>query len=87
MTFHVGEIRQVGIEVINQLQDDFVIDVAEYKVIDQNGAELEQGYPTIEGHKLITLFNANEIGRYYVVFKYHVGPEILKAKIYVEVVR
>lgn len=85
MVLQQGEVREVGIEVINQLGQDFSIDAAEYKII-SNDQEAESGFPTIVGHKIITLFNAAKTGEYNIIFKYHIGPEILKAKIFVEVV-
>lgn len=85
MIIQQGEVREVGIEVVNQLGQDFSIDAAECSVISTDGTETEKGLPTIDGHKLLTLFSATEKGRYYIIFKYHIGPEILKAKIYVEV--
>lgn len=86
MTFMHGEIRQIGIEVVNMVNQDFVIDVAEYEIVDMQGKQIEKGYPTIDGHKILTLFNASVTGKFYIFFKYHIGPEILKAKIFVEVV-
>lgn len=86
MTFIQGEIRQIGIEVTNVAGEDFVIEAAEYDVVDNNGIQIERGYPTINGHKILTLFNANEKGSFNIFFKYHIGAEILKAKVFVEVV-
>ncbi len=86
MTFMQGEIRQIGIEITNVAGQDFVIDAAEYEILDTEGNQIERGYPTINGHKILTLFNASQKGSFYVFFKYHIGPEILKAKIFVEVV-
>lgn len=87
MVIHQGEVRQIGIEVINQLGQDFVIEAAEYEVIKKDGTEVEKGSLMIKEHKLITLFSAVETGWFYVIFKYHIGAEILKAKILVEVVK
>ena len=86
MKIQVGEIREVGIEVISRLNQEFVIDAAEYQIIKKDGTEVEKSIPTINGHKLLILFNATEKGLFYVIFKYHIGPEILKAKVLVEVV-
>ena len=86
MLLQKGEIREVGIEVINKLGQSFTIDAADYTILKSSGEEIEKGFPMIEGVKLITLFNAIEKGRYYVIFKYHIGAEILKAKILVEVI-
>lgn len=86
MILQQGEVREVGIEVISQLGQDFVIDVAEYKIINKDKEVLEEGFPTIDRHKILLLFNATEKGEFSVIFKYHIGPEILKAKICVEVI-
>lgn len=86
MTVHVGEIREIGIEVINKLSEDFNIDAAEYQITKKDGTEVCHGFPTVNVHKIITLFEAVEKGLFYITFKYHIGPEILKARISVEVV-
>lgn len=80
-----GEVREVGIEVIKQEGNDFEISAADYQITKYDGTTIEAGQPVINDHKLIVLFSANDIGKFYVIFKYHVGPEILKAKILVEV--
>jgi len=80
-----GEVREVGIEVINLLGQEFIIVAADYQIVREDGTVIETGQPAINGHKLIMLFTANQQGKFYVIFKYHIGPEILKAKIYVEV--
>lgn len=84
MFLQLGEIREVGIEVVSNIRQDFVIDVAEYQVVKDN-IEIDRGYPTIDGHKILTLFSATEKGKYTVIFKYHIGAEIFIAKVYVEV--
>lgn len=85
MTLQIGEVREIGIEVINQFSEDFVIEAAEYQIISKSGTEIEKGVPTINGHKIMTLFAAVEKGWFFLIFKYHIGPEILKARISVEV--
>lgn len=85
MIVRKGEVRQIGIEVLNKLEQSFEIDAAEYSIQNISGSVSESGFPTIDGHKLYMLFDGTHIGRHYVVFKYHVGPEILKAKIIVDV--
>lgn len=84
MFLQLGEIREVGIEVVSNIRQDFVIDVAEYQVVKDN-IEVDRGYPTIDNHKILTLFSATEKGKYTVIFKYHIGAEIFIAKVYVEV--
>lgn len=85
MVVYLGEIREIGIEVINKLSEDFVIEAAEYQITKKDGTEIEKGYPSIDNHKLLALFNAIEKGPFYIIFKYHIGPEILKSKVLVEV--
>lgn len=81
-----GEVRRIGIEVMSQVNDNFMIDTAGYKVINaSNNTVLESGIPTIDEHKIMLLFSAREVGKYYIEFEYHIGPEILKANIYMEV--
>lgn len=86
MYLNKGEVRKVGIEVISQLNEDFIIETADFVIMKLTGEILEQGIPTIEEHKISTLFSANEVGKFYCEFTYRIGPEILKAKIYMEVV-
>lgn len=85
MQFLVGEVREIGIEVTNSNGQDFIIEAAEYEI--HKGKEiLENGHATIDGHKILTLFSATDVGKYYCKFTYHIGPEILKAIIIMEVV-
>lgn len=85
MYLNKGEVRQVGIEVLSQLNQDFVIDAADFSIIKGSEETVETGTPTIDGHKIVTLFSAQQSGSYYVEFTYHIGPEIMKAKVYLEV--
>ena len=85
MYMNQGEVRQIGIEVISQLNQDFIIDAADFSILDNTRQTIENGIPTIEGHKIIMLFSGQKAGRYNILFTYHVGPEIMKAKIYIEV--
>lgn len=86
MYIRKGEVRKIGIEVTSQLNQDFVIETADFIITKITGEVLEQGISTIEEHKILTLFSAQEIGKYCCEFTYRIGPEILKAKIYVEVI-
>ncbi len=86
MIINKGEVRQVGIEVISQVKQDFIIETADYKILKVDGTEIEKGNAVIQGKKVLTLFSANDVGKHYCEFTYRIGPEILKAKIYVEVV-
>lgn len=90
MILEKGEVRQVGIEVINCLTEDFVIEAADYTIIKEinnnQSIEVETGIPIIDKHKILVIFDASEKGTFYVWLKYHIGPEIYKAKILVEVV-
>lgn len=85
MIFSKGEVRQVGIEVINQLGQDFAIETADYEIVKISGESIEKGYATTDGHKILTLFSANETGTFYCIFTYRIASEILKAKIYIQV--
>ncbi|MEG3040908.1 MAG: hypothetical protein RR891_02815 [Clostridium sp.] len=85
MLFDKGEVRQVGIEVINQLGRDFIIEAVDYEIIRSTGEIILKGYATVEGHKILTLFSATETGDFYCIFTYRVAAEILKAKIYIQV--
>lgn len=87
MTLLLGEIRTVGIEVINKQGQDFVIDTADFEIHKQDGTLVSCGSATIEGHKILTLFSANEVGKYSCIFTYRIGSETLKARVYVEVVK
>lgn len=81
-----GEVRQVGIEITNQVVgQNFVIDNADYEITDVNGVVLETGYATIDGHKIVTLFSARDIGVFFCIFTYRIASEILKAKVQIKV--
>ena len=85
MYLRKGEVREVGIEVFNELGQDFEIETAEYEVVDTQERTIDKGYADIKGHRILALFSAQERGRFYMVFTYRIGPEILKAKIFLEV--
>lgn len=85
MLLQKGEVRIVGIEVISQVQQDFIIEGAEFAITQKEGVVIEKGVATVDGHKIFTLFSANETGRYLCEFTYRIGPEVLKAKVIVEV--
>jgi len=81
-----GEVKEIGIEVINQLGETFIIEAAEYQITKKEGTEIEKGIPSIEDHKLTALFSATQKGEFYMIFKYHIATEIIKAKVFVEVI-
>jgi hypothetical protein len=85
MTINKGEVRQVGIEVISQVKQDFIIENADYRIIKRDGTLIEQGTATVEGHKILTLFSGQSEGVFYCEFTYRIGAEILKAKVLMEV--
>lgn len=84
MTLLQGEVRQVGIEVISNKAQTFIIDNADYMIDNLNG-QIDSGGATIDGHKILTLFSATTPGSHSILFTYRIGAEIFKAKIYVEV--
>lgn len=81
MTFNQGEIRKVAIEIISKIEQNFVIESAEYIIKKQDGQIVETGIATIEDHKILTLFSATEKGCFFCEFTYRIGPEVLKAKL------
>lgn len=86
MVIQKGEIRQIGIEVVNTLGQDFTIETAEYEIIEVNEeTSIETGFPTIQNKKIFMLFSGETVGSFYLVFKYHIGAEIIKAKLNVKV--
>lgn len=56
MRMYLGEVREVGIKVINTQSKDFTIEAAEYEVIDKNGDRIDKGFPSINEHTIIMLF-------------------------------
>lgn len=86
MRIYEGEVRMIGIEIENTLDNNFVIETADYVITDKNKNIIEQGFPTIDGRRIVILFSGTNKGVYNVNFKYHIGPEILKARILVEVI-
>ncbi|QZY56722.1 hypothetical protein [Crassaminicella profunda] len=86
MVFNQGEVRKIGIEVMSEIQQDFVIESADYEISNQRGEIVETGVATIEEHKILTLFSAIEKGRWCCEFTYRIGPEIIKAKLSIAVI-
>lgn len=86
MVFDEGEIRKVGLEVFNNLKQDFVIDTAEFELFDDHGVSLDKGLLTINGHEIMTLFHAVKKGKYLMVFRYTIGVEKLIDKISIQVI-
>jgi hypothetical protein len=80
-----GEVREVGIEVINQAGDDFEISTANYVIYTRDETSVTSGTATIDDHKILTLFSANTQGQFFVEFTYQIASETLKAKVFVEV--
>ena len=85
MVMYQGEIRNLGITVANIVESTFTITDAKYAVVDSNNVVLLNGNATIDSHNIYTLFSADNVGKYTLVFIYKVGVETLKAKIFVEV--
>lgn len=86
MQIYEGEVRMIGIEIESTLDSNFVIEAADYVVTDKNKNIIDEGFPTIEGHRMFVLFSGTSKGIYQISFKYHIGPEILKARVLVEVI-
>ena len=80
MVIYQGEVRLIGIEIINRHRQEFEIEAAEYEILGIDGTRIDHGCPTIDGKKIMTLFTGVEKGMFRIMFKYHIGPEILKAK-------
>lgn len=88
MLINQGEVRQIGIEVISRVREDFEIETAEYEIKKPDDDTIIQaGVATIEGNKILTLFSASHTGTFYCTLTYRIGPEILKAKLRLEVVK
>jgi hypothetical protein len=86
LTIYKGEVRKIGIEVISQTNQNFIIETAEYIIKNTKDEAIGNGFATIEDHKIITLFTAESKGSYTCDFIYRIGPEILKAKVNINVV-
>lgn len=86
MRIYEGEVRKIGIEVENAVDNNFVIEAADYVITDKDKQIITEGLPNIDGHRMFILFSGTDKGVYQVTFKYHIGPEILKARILVEVI-
>lgn len=86
ITLAQGEVREIGIEVLSQVEQDFTIETADFEIVSTNdNTQIENGTATIDDKKILTMFSATNIGSYNCIFTYRIGPEILKAKVYVEV--
>ena len=86
MKFLLGEVRQVGIEVISTVNQSFVIAAADYSIENRESFDvISAGTATIEDYKILTLFAAASVGKFQVVFTYRIAAEILKAVVYIDV--
>ena len=83
--FEKGEIRTVGIEVVSRVGNQFVIDTAECTV-SLEGEVLDKSICTIDGHKILTLFHAEQEGRHKLIFSYTIAEERLIDIVTIEVI-
>lgn len=84
MILEKGEIRTIGIEVISKKGNPFVIDTAECEVLLKDET-VEKNLCTIDGHKILTLFHAEQEGRYKLMFIYTIAEEKLIDIVTIEV--
>lgn len=88
MYIREGEMREVGIRVINKAGDSFKIEAAEYFITKKDSStEIERGVADIEEREIKTLFKGKEKGEYYLNFRYHIADEILISRVFIEVWR
>lgn len=80
-----GEIRKIGVMVTSSRGQTFTIDAADYTITARGGEQVDSGYPTIDGSKVIALFSAASDGIYQCEFTIHIDTEILKSTITIEV--
>lgn len=78
MLLKVGEVRQVGFEFRSSDGNSFIIDGADYVITDQSDAIMQSGNAEIDNLKVLTIFNANTVGTFYVTFTVHIGSEIYR---------
>lgn len=80
-----GEVRKIGVTVSSASGETFTVDGADYAITERSGEQVDSGYPTIDGHRVLTLFSAARAGVYQCEFTLRIGPEILKHTITIEV--
>lgn len=68
-----------GSDVLKEIDVTYSDGVVKKSVVDTLTA-------VIDGHKIKTLFSAQEIGQFYILILYRIGPEIMRKKIIIEVV-
>lgn len=86
ITISLGETRRVGIEIKSKINQSFEITNTHFSIYDKEGNLVSQGVPTLDGNRIITLFQPSEVGKYSVKFNYRIAKEVFSAKVNVEVV-
>ena len=76
ITLKVGEIREVAFQF--ESDETFVIDSANYIVMDNLGKELSKGKAQINKEKVTALFTATNTGEFKVLFEINIENEIYK---------
>lgn len=83
--FIVGETKYVDLEVSSKEGTPFVITSATW-TLESMGEEIAHGTATVDGHKVSVLLTApEEVGRYTLIIWYNIPPEVIGAKVIVNV--
>ena len=83
--FIIGETKFVELEVASRDGSEFTITSATW-TLESMGEEVDHGTAIIDGHKVSVLLTAPEIaGRYTLIIWYNIPPEVIGAKVVVNV--
>ena len=81
----IGETKFVELEVTSRDKVDFTITSATWS-LESMGEEIDHGTAIVDGHKISVLLTAPEkVGQYKLVVWYNIPPEVVGAKVIVNV--
>jgi hypothetical protein len=85
-TMRVGEVQMVEVKAASNAGDSFVIDAADYKVVNLDiVGTINNGAATVTNDIVGTLFSATKKGNYTMEFTIHIGAQIFKPIVYITV--
>ena len=81
----IGETKFVELEIISRDNADFLIPSATWE-LESMGEVIEQGTAIVDGHNISVLLTAPEsVGQYELTVWYSIPPEVIAAKVIINV--
>lgn len=81
----IGETKWIDLEISSKDNQDFTITSSNWS-LESMGKEIDHGNATITGHNISVLLTAPEkVGQYKLVIWYNIPPEVIAAKVIVNV--